>query len=600
VLSCLLSSMVRRGRAGQVTGYQGIIHDVTARHESEMRLRESEHFTRTIISSVQQGITVYDRELRYQVFNRFMEEITGVQAADVIGRKPGDVFPHLIENGVDLLLERALGGETVSSMDAPYRIPQTGREGWTSAVYSPHLSRNGEIIGVVGIIVEITQRKVAEDQLTHNAFHDDLTGLPNRALFVDRLERLMVHCERNPEYLFAVAFLDLDRFKNVNDSLGHLVGDELLVAIGQRLAACLRQGDTVARLGGDEFALLLDDVRDVSDATRVAERVLADLEQPFVLSGHEMYSNVSIGIALSSCAYARPEDILRDADIAMYRAKSEGRSRYEVFDRNMHDKAVHVLQFETDLRRALDRNEFMLYYQPIITLAEGKIIGLEALIRWRHPKRGIVAPDAFIPLAEETGLIVPIGWWVLEEACRQLVQWNDMFKPVVPLSVSVNLSAKQFLQPDLVKTLDDILTGTGMNPELLQLEITESVVIRHEQNVAATLTELRERGIQLCLDDFGTGYSSLSYLHAFPIDTLKIDRSFVGQIDVRATNPGLVETIVALSRNLGMDAVAEGVETSEQLEFLRRVGPQFAQGYLFSPALAPAQVEELLRRNPVW
>jgi diguanylate cyclase (GGDEF)-like protein/PAS domain S-box-containing protein len=600
VLDCLLSSMVRRGTAGEVIGYQGIIHDVTQRRESEMRLRDSEHFTRTIIASVQQGVTVYDCDLRYQVFNHFMEEITGVSAEDVIGKRPADVFPHLVENGVAALLPRALAGETVYSNDAPYRIPQTGHEGWTSAVYSPHLSPTGEIMGVVGIIVDITERKRAEDQLTHNALHDTLTGLPNRALFVDRLDRLMKHAERSRNYMFAVAFLDLDRFKVINDSLGHLVGDELLIAIGQRLAGCLRQGDTVARLGGDEFALLLDNVHDITDATRVAERVLADLEEPFTLQGHEVFSNVSIGIAMSSDGYHRPEDILRDADTAMYRAKSEGRSRYEVFDRNMHDKAVHVLQFETDLRRALDRGELMLYYQPIVELATGRIVGFEALLRWRHPKRGIVAPDDFIPLAEETGLIVPIGWWVLEEACRQLSDWNVKFAPPRPFTVSVNLSAKQFLQSDLLEQIDSILWRTGMDATRLQLEITESVVLRHEKSVATTLAALRERGIQLCLDDFGTGYSSLSYLHAFPIDTLKIDRSFVGQINTASKNPGLVETIVALSRNLGMGAVAEGVETPEQLEFLRQIGPQYAQGFFFSAALAADQIEDMLRLNPVW
>ncbi len=600
ILDCVLSSMIRRGPHGEIAGYQGIITDVTARRESELRLRDSEHFTRTIISSVQQGVTVYDADLRYVVFNHFMEEITGVKAEDVIGRMPGDVFPHLVENGVGKVLARALAGESVNAVDSPYVIPQTGRQGWTSAVYSPHLSPTGEIIGVVGIIVDITQRKVAEDQLKYNAFHDALTGLPNRALFVDRLDRLLRHAERHPDYLFAVAFVDMDRFKVVNDSLGHHIGDALLIAIGARLASCLRQGDTVARLGGDEFALLLDDVRDVSDATRVAERVLADLEQPFVLAGHELFSNVSIGIALSTSGYVTPDDILRDADTAMYRAKTEGRSRYEVFDRDMHNRAVHVLQLETDLRRALDRNEFLLYYQPIITLADGRITGFEALIRWKHPKRGIIPPGDFIPLAEETGLIVPIGWWVLHEACRQLGAWNQTFSPTVPLSIAVNLSAKQFLQTDLVERLDQVLADTGMDPSRLQLEITESVVIRHEKSVAATLGELRERGIQLCLDDFGTGYSSLSYLHAFPIDTLKIDRSFVGQIDSTAENPGLVETIVALSRNLGMGAVAEGVETPEQLAFLRRVGPQYAQGYFFSAALAPDQIEEMLSRNPVW
>ncbi|MEO5509370.1 MAG: EAL domain-containing protein [Longimicrobiales bacterium] len=596
VLDCILSSMIRRGPSGEVIGYQGIIHDVTATRESELRLRDSEHFTRTIISSVQQGVTVFDRDLRYQVFNRFMEELTGLDAKDVIGRRPEEVFPDT--SSLVTLLERALAGETVTPVDGAFHIPQTGRQGWASAVYSPHVSPSGETIGVVGIVVDITERKEAEDQLTHNAFHDGLTGLPNRALFADRLERLIRHAERHPEYLFAVAFLDLDRFKIVNDSLGHLVGDELLVAIGQRLAGCLRLGDTVARLGGDEFALLLHDVHDIADATRVAERILTDLAQPFELSGHELFSNVSIGIALSNGDYEKPEELLRDADIAMYRAKLEGRSRFEVFDRDSADRVTHGVQFETDLRRALDRNEFVLHYQPIVSLADGKITGTEALIRWIHPQRGIVAPDEFIPLAEDTGLIVPIGWWVLEEACRQIVTWNR--DSAAPLSLSVNLSTKQFLQGDLLEQLDRVLTRTGIDPAWLHLEITESVVIRHESRVAATLGDLRARGVHLSLDDFGTGYSSLNYLHTFPIDTLKIDRSFVAQIDATGLKRGLVETIVALGRNLGMTTIAEGVETREQLEFLRVLGSELAQGYFFSPALAAEEFEQLLELNPVW
>ncbi|HEX6693784.1 MAG TPA: EAL domain-containing protein, partial [Longimicrobiales bacterium] len=599
-LDCVLSSMVRHGAAGEVLGYQGIIHDVSARTESELKLRDYEHFTRTIVSSIHQGVIVYDQELRYQLFNRFMEEITGMRSEQVIGRRATDVFPHLVENGVDALLQRALAGETVQSPDVPYSIPATGRAGWTSALYSPHVSPEGEIIGVVAIVMDTTERKRAEDQLTYNAFHDALTGLPNRALFVDRLERLMRHTKRHTDYVFGVAFLDLDRFKLVNDSLGHLAGDELLIAIGRRLQECVRLGDTVARLGGDEFALLLDNVPDATDATAVAERILASLVEPFIADKHEVYITASIGIALSSTGYEIPEEILRDADTAMYRAKLEGRSRYEVFDRQMHERAVHVLQVDTDLRRAIDRNEFMLHYQPIIDLKRGRITGFEALIRWQHPQRGIVPPAEFIPVAEENGLIIPIGWWVLEEAARQVTAWNERFSPQQPLTMAVNLSPKQFLQGDLLDQLDAILDRTGIDPALLRLEITESVVIRNEQRVAATLDALRGRGIQLCIDDFGTGYSSLSYLHAFPIDTLKIDRSFVGQIGFTGNNAGLVETIVALSRNLGMAAVAEGVETAEQLSFLREVGPQYAQGYFFSAALAAGEIEEMLARDPVW
>ncbi|HSJ09187.1 MAG TPA: EAL domain-containing protein [Longimicrobiales bacterium] len=599
LLHCLLSSMVSRGRDGEIAGYQGIIHDITERKVAEARLMESEHFTRTIISSVQEGVIVYDRDLRYVVWNRFMEEITGLPAAQVIGTHMLERLPHLVEQGVDRLILRALDGETVHAPDIEFHMPDTGRRGWVSSVYSPHVSLGGEVIGVVGIIHDITERKAAEDQLIHNAFHDALTGLPNRALFVDRLERLMRHAERHPEYIFGVAFLDLDRFKVVNDSLGHLVGDQLLVAIGQRLERCVRQGDTVARLGGDEFAVLLDDVDEARDATRVAERILMELSLPFHLAGHDVFTTASIGIALSSTGYDRASDILRDADTAMYRAKTGGRSRYEVFDRNMHDMAVHTLQVETDLRRALERREFCLHYQPIIDLASGRIHGFEALIRWQHPRRGMVAPDDFVPLAEETGLIVGIGWWVLEEAARQMQQWLVRFPDRVGMTMSVNMSTKQFMQPDLIEQVDTALSRSGLPPRALKLEITESAVVQHEEAVTSALVALRARGIQLCIDDFGTGYSSLSYLHSFPVDTLKIDRSFISQIG-SSGSPRLVETIVALSRNLGMESVAEGVETEEQLAFLRRVGPHYAQGFLFSRALPPAEIEQMLEDDPVW
>jgi diguanylate cyclase (GGDEF)-like protein/PAS domain S-box-containing protein len=599
-IDCVLSSMVRRGPGGKVIGYQGIIHDITQRKRAELQLMESEHFTRTIITSVQQGIIVYDMNLRYQVWNRFMEELSGLPAERVLGTTPAELFPQLRHQGIDALLARALAGETVQSPDLQIAPPGGGRTVWTSCVFSPHLSRTGEIMGVVGIVHDITERKEAEAQLVHNAFHDTLTGLPNRALFLDRLERLLTHSIRHPDHVFGVAFMDLDRFKVVNDSLGHLRGDDLLVAIARRLEECVRVNDTVARIGGDEFAVLLDDIGDVREATRVADRILTGLSQPFHLEGHEVFTAASIGIALSSGGYELSEDILRDADTAMYRAKLDGRCRYEVFDRNMHERAVHTLQVETDLRRALERREFRVHYQPIVDLSTGGVAGLEALLRWEHPTRGMVAPDAFVPLAEETGLIVGIGWWILEEACRQMKRWLAEFPDSAGRYVSVNLSSRQFMQPDLLQQVDQALSRTALPPQSLRLEITESVLVRHEEAVAGSLAALRARGIQLCIDDFGTGYSSLSYLHAFPVDTLKIDRSFVSQIGFPGSNPRLVETIIAMSRNLGMDTVAEGVETKEQLDFLRKLGPLFAQGYYFSKPMPPDGVGELLRSNPVW
>lgn len=594
IIDCLLSSSVHIGPEGELLWYQGIIHDITARKRVEAALAESEHFASTMVSSVGEGIIVYDRDLRYQVWNRFMEELTGLSAKQVIGHSAHELFPVLREYGAQELLQAALAGETGRSGDAPYNVPETGRFGWVTALYSPHVAPDGEIIGVVAIIHDVTERKRAEEQLVHNAFHDALTGLPNRALFMDRLERLIRHVQRNPAYSYAVLFLDLDRFKVVNDSLGHVFGDELLVAIGRRLADCIRQGDTVARLGGDEFAILLDEIHDLNDATHIADRIEQELTAPFTLHGHEVFTSASIGIALSTTGYVGPEEVLRDADTAMYRAKNDGRARYEVFDRTMHAQAVEQLEVETDLRRAIERDEFVLHYQPIVSLVTGQLDGFEALARWQHAKHGLVMPADFIPIAEETGLIVPMGYAVLRTACSQMNDWLRSFPLATNLTVSVNLSSRQFGQPDLVQQIDAILASTGCPPANLKLEITESTVMRDAAQAAEMLQQLRSRGINLCIDDFGTGYSSLSYLNSFPVDTLKIDRSFIARLDEDSSSVDLVEIIVALCRVLGMSAVAEGIETREQLELVRRLGSQLAQGYYVSTPLPVAEASRVL------
>jgi diguanylate cyclase (GGDEF)-like protein/PAS domain S-box-containing protein len=463
---------------------------------------------------------------------------------------------------------------------------------WLDTTIVPYLNDQGQPFQYLAIQFDITERKRIEERLRHDAFHDALTGLPNRALFMARLGRVMEQVKRRSQNLFALLFVDLDHFKTLNDTLGHLVGDQLLVAIARRLESCLRLDDTVARFGGDEFTVLLEDIKDVQDAVRVAERLQQELQLPFYLSGHEILPTASIGIALSTSSHHQPEDILRDADLALYQAKAAGRTRYEIFDASMHRGNLAHIQLEHDLRRAIakaqvdslapESQELWLQYQPIVSLKTNRIMGFEALIRWRHPERGLISPMDFIPLAEETGLILPIGHWVLRQACRQLHDWQQLLSLPWPLIVSVNLSSRQFTQPDLVAQVSQILEETQLNPRYLKLEITESVVMENAEIAAMMLQQLKSIGIQLAIDDFGTGYSSLSYLHRFPIDTLKVDRSFINRIDVDGENLEIVRTIVTLAWNLGMDVIAEGVETAKQLAQLKALKCEYAQGYFFA------------------
>jgi diguanylate cyclase (GGDEF)-like protein len=448
---------------------------------------------------------------------------------------------------------------------------------------------------------DVTARKLAEERLQHDAFHDPLTGLPNRALFMDRLGMAIAHAKRRLSYTFAVLFIDLDRFKNVNDSLGHSAGDELLIAVARRLESCLRPGDTVARLGGDEFTILLDEVADVDHAVQVARRLHQVMAQPFKTQGHEVFVTISLGITVGAGGdYERPEDVLRDADTAMYDAKTSGKARDAVFDREMHDRAVALLELETDLRRAVERSEFEIHYQPIVSLTTGRIDAFEALLRWRHPHRGLLFPNSFVPVAEDTGLIVPIGWWVLREACRQLADWQSPPWLGGNLAVTVNLSGKQFRQADLVQRIEEILCQTGIRPDHLRLEITESTLMEQAEGAVETLLALRRLGVKLYIDDFGTGYSSLSYLHRLPVDALKIDRSFISAMDQRNEHSEIVGTILTLARTLRMDVAAEGIETAEQVSRLRALDCHFGQGYYFSQPLGQLAAGGLIRDGAIW
>jgi diguanylate cyclase (GGDEF)-like protein/PAS domain S-box-containing protein len=439
---------------------------------------------------------------------------------------------------------------------------------------------------------EITERKKIAAQLQHDAFHDALTELPNRALFIDRLGQACERKKRWPTAHFAVLFIDLDRFKVVNDSLGHKVGDQLLIGSAQRLQKIVRRVDTVARIGGDEFVILIEEIQAEEQVTEVAERLQKELSSPFDLDGHRVFVTASIGIVLSTTGVDQPDAILRDADIAMYRAKSLGKARYELFDCTMRERLLARLDLETDLRQALTQEQFHLCYQPIVSLATGELVGFEALLRWEHPEKGLIPPLEFIPVAEETELIFPLGEWVLWEACRQMRAWQNAHSAAFPLTISVNLSAKQFKQADLVAQIQEILTESGLAPTHLKLEITESVIMEDPETVTQILLELRDLGVRVQMDDFGTGYSSLSYLHQFPIETIKIDRSFISRMNGHSTE--IVETIVALAYELGLEAIAEGVETASQLDQLRALRCPYGQGYHFAKPLLAADAAQYI------
>ncbi|MFB2879508.1 EAL domain-containing protein [Floridanema aerugineum] len=447
---------------------------------------------------------------------------------------------------------------------------------------------------------EIQERKLLQTKLLNMALHDSLTGLPNRAFFMEQLVELLKVAQENIDYQFAVLFLDCDRFKVINDSLGHLVGDELLIALTHRLKSILTSENTIARFGGDEFAILLKQIDNINNVTQVADQILKAFSFPFQLKRNEVFINASIGVALGNYSYEQAEHILRDADTAMYRAKTLGKGQYHVFDPTMHAAAMQALQLENDLRKAIQQKEFVVHYQPIISLCTGKINGFEALVRWQHPTRGIVPPALFIPLAEETGLINSIGKIVLSQACHQVQQWHQEKLIDESIFMSVNISAKQFAQLDIVEQIDQIMAETQINPQNLKLEITESAFINNAQSAKAILQELRQRRIQLSIDDFGTGYSSLSYLHNFPVDTLKIDQSFVSKLDGTLESLGLIPAIKKIAETMKMSVVAEGIETEKQLAQLRELKCEFGQGYLFAKPLPEKEATELLAASPKW
>jgi diguanylate cyclase (GGDEF)-like protein/PAS domain S-box-containing protein len=563
------------------------------KHQAEQTLKESEERYRLLVELSPEAIVVQSDD-RIVYANPAASYLFGAQGAEtLLGLTVADfIHPDHRENF--LARENHLRGNQLSDLKVEKFVRLDGQVRDVEVIMASVTYGRKPAIQI--LTRDITERRRAEEQLLHDAFHDSLTGLPNRALFIDHLKLAINHCRRRKGYLFAVLFIDLDRFKVINDSLGHMVGDELLIAIARRLEVCLRDGDTIARLGGDEFTILLDGINDYGDAQRVAERVQEVLDQPFGLVGRELFVTASVGIKYSGDGDEQPEDILRDADTAMYCAKARGKAQFQVFDARMHTYALSLLQIESDLRRAIEREEFCVHYQPIVALESGRIRGFEALVRWRHPERGLIAPSDFIPIAEETGLIIQIDRWVLKQSCLQMRRWQDALPVTRQMKISVNLSCKQFMQPTIVEQVLETLQETGLEASSLKLEITESVMMEKGDYAMSVLEQLSQAGIELSLDDFGTGYSSLSYIHRFPVTALKIDQSFIKRIGGEQ-NGEIVRAVVALARNLGLEVVAEGIETVLQLDQLKALGCEQGQGYYFSEAVSKESATELIEQE---
>jgi len=581
---------------GEAIGVQGIGRDITQRRKAEEDLIKSEESYRLLGEGIMHQVWTAQPDGRLDYVNRRTLEYFGRSNEQLLDEGwQGVVHP----NDLPECIERwSFALKTGEYYETEFRLlRKDGSYRWHLARATAGRDNDGNIVKWFGTNTDIHNQKMAEAQLNHYARHDTLTNLPNRVEFMSQLKQTIARAAGNDWSRFAVLFLDLDRFKVINDSLGHNIGDKLLIAIAERLKFCVRPGDIVARLGGDEFTILLNRTGEIGDVVGIADRLQKKLSEPFKLDNYEVFTSASIGIIMSDGQRRQPEDFLRDADAAMYRAKEAGKARYEIFDREMHVRNMNLLQIETDLRYALERGEFEVFYQPIISLESGEIQEFEALLRWRHPEFGLVAPNEFINVAEETGLIIPIGKWILEEACNQTVEWQKRFPAFRDLPVSVNLSAKQLMHPNLTAQVREILFTSKLKPHCLQLEVTESTVMEHHDTAQFVLTQLHELGIHLSTDDFGTGYSSLSYLHRFPFDRLKIDRSFISKMDSETKSSAIVRTILLLGQNLDIEVVAEGIENETQLRQLQSLGCGFGQGYLFSKPVPKREAENLLREG---
>ncbi len=555
-------------------------------------IQNSETKFRSVIQSASDAILLVNQEGCITLWNKAAEMIFGYREEEIVGFPITSIMgakyaQKAISVGLQFTLEHILSPFAGKTLEASGRR-KDGSE--FPLEMSGSVWKTSEGVYYTAILRDITKRRAVEDRLVHEATHDSLTGLPNRAHFTTILESAISNAKNNDK--FAVLFLDLDRFKVINDGLGHVVGDKLLIAIAERLQSGVRPGDIVSRFGGDEFTILLNKINDCEIVKEVAERLQQKLSEPFWIDSFEVFTSASIGIIMSDASHDNPESFLRDADTAMYRAKETGKAHYEIFNKAMHVRNMKLLQMENDLRKAIERREFKVFYQPIVNLETAETNEFEALIRWERPE-GFISPNDFIPVAEETGLIIPIGEWVLEESCRQISDWRQIF-PKKQLSVSVNLSAKQLMHPNLIKQVKEIMKTRSLPPECLKLEVTESMVMDNAEMALEVLSELCALGVRLSTDDFGTGYSSLSYLHRFPFERLKIDRSFIGKMDSDPKSEEIVRTILTLAENLRLEVVAEGIETETQFLRLRELGCSLAQGFLFSKPVPALEAENIL------
>ncbi len=579
------------GENGEISYYEGTVMDISDRKQAERDLEVQRAYFSQLFENSPQAIVIIDKNRNVISCNQGFEGLFGYRSVDVVGfGVRALIVPEELLAECEDVRNRILDGETVQcETDRRHRngtfIP-------VSMIGFP-IRINKQIIGIVYIYQDISERKAFEKQIAHQAFHDALTGLPNRTLFAERLDRALGRSRRRPELYFALLMIDLDKFKAVNDSLGHPVGDQLLIEVGRRLSSCIRTVDTVARLGGDEFAVILEEFTSRQELTKVARRMRSAICKPFTVYNDAITTSASIGIVPNMVRYASSEDIMRDADIAMYRAKQQGKGTL-FFDKRMLQELVESVNLEAELREALAKGGLTLYYQPIVSVADEHLEGFEALARWEHKLRGMIPPDRFIPLAEETGLIIDLGKWVITEACRKLKSWQNTTSKAKNLTMSVNVSIQQFAKPGLVEHVMDVLEQNDLNPACLKIEVTESVLMQDSNGAISELNHLRSLGVQIAIDDFGTGYSSLSYLQRMPVDHLKIDRSFIDGFEHTRENDQIVQSIIGLAKSLGLSVIAEGVENREQFDRLRVLNCDKAQGFMFSRPVDNHKALELI------